>query len=428
MPEIRALENTQRAMQRLGYLKRLIRRVTSLSTSNLDNLGHDLIDTVTRKVRIPLNEARAVYIKQRLYDQTYRTLKAQADAWVKEGASTEPPIAVMELQDLYLADPTLPSRVGKLVKADWDRYPLLGVSLGLIRPGTFSTTTRALSFMRFISDDELQAFLEYKPEANPLCISRHQALLLLYSLLENDGEVIAPLLAQLATGVERFSDRDAGDRLPELFRNIATRHRGRIISADARDRLISLEKSAESIARRREIERYVGSSREHASRVRVEPYADIGLLVKPDLFKYEYAFSPAGRVWAEALKGVESSDAVADFLARRFFSVAAKAWEIDALTLTASDTDKIVTHLQNAWKNIQSPGGYAPIEELALMAGIRALLEHQLVIEPAVAREAIITYQKANPYQVRFTVNRLGVLAHARFLEAPSESLPTESQ
>ena len=69
MPEIRALENTQRPMQRLGYLKRLIRRVTSLSTSNLDNLGHDLIDTVTRKVRVALNEARVVYIKQRLYDQ-----------------------------------------------------------------------------------------------------------------------------------------------------------------------------------------------------------------------------------------------------------------------------------------------------------------------------------------------------------------------
>jgi hypothetical protein len=37
-----------------------------------------------------------------------------------------------------------------------------------------------------------------------------------------------------------------------------------------------------------------------------------------------------------------------------------------------------------------------------------------------VAREAIIAYQKANPYQVRFTVNRMGVLAHARFLEKPT--------
>jgi Skp family chaperone for outer membrane proteins len=40
----------------------------------------------------------------------------------------------------------------------------------------------------------------------------------------------------------------------------------------------------------------------------------------------------------------------------------------------------------------------------------------------ATARQALIGYQKANPYKVRFTVDRMGVLAHARFLEPPETS------
>ena len=74
-------------------------------------------------------------------------------------------------------------------------------------------------------------------------------------------------------------------------------------------------------------------------------------------------------------------------------------------------------HLLRASKAIQSPGGYAPIEEMALVAGIEGLLDHGVIIEPEVARKAIIAYQKDHPYEVRFTVDRMGVLAHARFVD-----------
>ena len=65
MPEIRVFDRITRQMQRLGYLKRLLRRVQSTSTTNLENLGNDLIDSVTLKVRVPLNKDRARYIKIR---------------------------------------------------------------------------------------------------------------------------------------------------------------------------------------------------------------------------------------------------------------------------------------------------------------------------------------------------------------------------
>jgi hypothetical protein len=415
MAEIRVLDSTARCMQRLGYLKRLVRRVIALSTSNVDNLGSDLTQTIVRKIRVPLTPERVDYIRQRLFDRAYNGLKKQAAAWV-EGQET---LVAMELQDLYLADPALPSQTGKLVRNDRRKYPPLGVALGFIRAGTYSPNTRALSLLHFTPETELQAFLDYQPEANPLRLSRAQALLLLYALLENDGEIVAPLLSQLATeSTDGFSDRDAGDRLPEIYRALIKRQRSRMLSADERERLEVLSQTASSIEKWRERSYSGGGAREEASRPRVEPFVDIGLLTKPDPFRYSFTFTSAGLVWAEELVGIESDTQVSEFLETRFFATTARAWGIPATPVT--DPDTIVPHLHRTWQAIHSTGGYAPIEEMALVTGIEALLEHGLVIEPAVAQEAILAYQKANPYQVRFTVNRMGVLAHARFLEKPT--------
>ena len=81
MAEIRALSSTARCMQRLGYLKHLVRRVVALGTSSLNNLGRDLTQRVLRKVREPLTVDRVLYIRQRLYDRAYNSLKKQAGAW-----------------------------------------------------------------------------------------------------------------------------------------------------------------------------------------------------------------------------------------------------------------------------------------------------------------------------------------------------------
>jgi len=417
MAGIRVLTSTARCMQRLGYLKRLTHRVIALSTSSAENLGSDLTQTVMRKVRVPLTTDRVAYIRQRLYDRVYNGLKKQAAAW-SEGETT---VVAMELQDLYLADPTLPSQTGKLVRSDSIRYPPLGVALGLIRAGTYSPNTRALSLLHFTPEVEIQAFLDYRPEANPLRLSQAQALLLLYALLENDGEIIAPLLGQLAAeAADDFNDRDAGDRLPAIYRALIKRHRRRVLSAEERDRLEVLSGVADNINKWKGRSYTGGGARENTVRVRLEPYTDIGLLTKSDPFRYSYTFTPPGLAWAGALTGIESDAQVSEFLAIRFFATAARAWELEATPVT--DPATIVPHLHRAWLSIRSAGGYAPIEEMALVAGIEALLEDGLIIETKVARGAIIAYQKANPYQIRFTVNRMGVLAHARFLEAPGET------
>ena len=297
----------------------------------------------------------------------------------------------------------------------------MGVAVGLIRAGTYSPNTRAVSLLHFTPDAELNAFLDYDADTNPLRIGRAQALLLLYALLENDGEVVAPLFQRLVTETDDgFSDREAGDLLPEIYRAFIKRHSVRLLSAEERDRLEVLSKVADNIEKWRGRSYTGGGARENTVRVRLEPFTDIGLLSKPDTVRYNYELSQAGRAWAEAWADVESDAEVSDFLKTRFFATAATAWEVSGEPITQAE--QIVPHLHRAWRAIQSAGGYGPIKEMALVAGIEALLEHGLIIELSVARAAIIAYQKANPYKVSFSVNRMGELAHARFLEAPNET------
>jgi hypothetical protein len=131
--------------------------------------------------------------------------------------------------------------------------------------------------------------------------------------------------------------------------------------------------------------------------------------------RYEYTLSDIGRRWAQAWRGDEDSGAIEAFLSQCYFHTATQAWQIPARELTTPD--EIVPYLQRAAKVVSSSSGYAPIEELALLGGIWALTEDQAILEPGAAREAIIAYQKANPYKVRFTVDRSGALAHARFMD-----------
>lgn len=407
-------------MQRVGYLKRLVRIVSSSSSSNLSNLGHSLISNVSKKVRVPLTEGRANYIKHRLTDRAYTDLKNKTNAWLDDWPNVDEVLVSMELQDLYLADDSMPSQTGKLVKNDWKRYTPLGVALGFVRAGTYSANTRAFSLLHLSSPEELQGFLEYNLEINPLLLNLKQSLLLLYSFIEYDGEVVIPLWTDLLKhGIDTFSDRNAGDCLPDIYRQIADRHRrSRMLSADERERLQNLEKSADNIARWTETEGYSGGgAREEHSRSRVEPYADICILTKPDPTRFEYRFTNTGRVLVSQLSEITATDKIDTFLSSSFISSCAAAWNIQSETL--DDQNDIVVRLYNASKALRSPGGYAPIRELALLAGIESLIDDGLIFEGGPARQAIIDYQKENPYKVRFTVNRLGVLAHARFLEEP---------
>ena len=106
--KIRILSAANKHMQRAGFLKLLASQVARVETSSLSALGSHLVETVTKRIRIspPFEAALREYVQIRLYDRIYADLR--------KNVLTGKTAVGIELQDLYLADPRLPSSTGKL--------------------------------------------------------------------------------------------------------------------------------------------------------------------------------------------------------------------------------------------------------------------------------------------------------------------------
>ena len=407
---IRVLDSANRTMQRLGYLKALAALVNESQTSNLETLGKRLIARVTQRVKLspPFDQNLQEYAKTRLTDRAYQELRKT----ITKNAAP----AGVELQDVYLSDPSLPSSTGKLVESNWRRYPYLGTSLELVKKGTYSALTRSLVLLAVTPTDEIAAFKELNRDRNPLRISSSQATVLLYCLLDNDAEIFLPLLQSLVKHREEvFNERFAGDLLPNILREVSATHAKRSLPAAERERLSVLTKIAKNVAKWRG-KLYTGSgAREEAIRVRLEPYCDLGMFSKPVREKYDYRVTKAARVL------VDHSDEFANtarFLQEGFFAAFAASREIEAKPASNSEA---IDALARAGEALKSSLGYTPIPDVGLLAGTWLLCEQERILELNRTVDLLKERQKQDPTFVRFTVDRMGSLAYVKFLKAAPE-------
>lgn len=395
-------------MQRLGYLKALCALVGDTDTSSLTTLGKRFIERVTKRVRLsaPFDAELKDYARNRLTDGRYRDLR-------KAILKGDEAVAVsLEIQDVYLADSTLPSRTGKLVEANWQRYPYLGTSLDLIKKGTYSALTRSLVLLAVTPPEELSAFTELDRKHNPLRISDAQSIVLLYCLLDNDAEVLVPLFQNLlASHPGSFDEKTAGDTLPDIFRQIVKQYQDRTIRVEERERLTVINKVAASIEKWRNKPYTGGGARQEAITVRLEPFCDLGFLKKPNRDRYEYNTTNALQVLFDRFKSQENTE---EFLQQHFFETFAAS---HALRVNSASDSEATEALVNAGKDLKSSLGYSPITDVGLLAGSRLLTEKGLVLELARTTELLKALQKSDPEFVRFTVDRMGVMAHVKFLK-----------
>jgi hypothetical protein len=392
-------------MQRLGFLKALAALVNETETSNLETLGKRFVARVTQRAKLtpPYDDDLKEYARTRLTDGAYRELRKTilADAG---------PCGV-ELQDVYLADKSLPSSTGKLVQANWRMYPYLATSLEIVKKGTYSGLTRSLVLLAVTPKEELAAFGALDKEHNPFRINDCQAAVLLYCLLDNDAAVALPLLRTLVQRGERFDERFAGDLLPDIFREVIAAHAKRSLPAEERDRLSMLGKIATNVAKWKG-KAYTGSgAREEAIRVRLEPYCDLGLLRKPNREKFEYDLTDAARA---LISHYGTASDIDTFLQNGFFEAIAGCRDIKARP--ANDNEAIKA-LGDAGHALKSTLGYTPLTDVGLLAGARLLTEQHCILELGRTVELLKALQKRDPNFVRFTVDRMGTLAYVKFLK-----------
>jgi hypothetical protein len=398
-----------RTMQRVGFLKLLCAQTARVETSNIDSVGKHFIEALLKRVRLtpPFDGAIRDYVRVRLTDRVYQDLRKT----VLDGASTTNGI-FMELQDLYLADSTLVSSTGKLVEADWRRYPYLGTALDLIKLGTYSIMTRALVLLAVTPKEEIKAFDTYDENHNPLLVSPEQAAVLLYCFVDNDAEIIHRLFHMLLeTKADTFDERMAGDSLPRIIRDSVNSFRNAALPVEDRERISMLEKVANKIEEWKGKPYTGGGSRDENIRVRLEPYCDLGLFTKPDRHRFVYRITPALRILMTNWGDVESTD---DFLETRFFSTMGRLRKMRVREATDEEAKKA---LLDAGRTLKSTLGYSPITDVGLLAGIRLLFQQKRSLELSQARSLLRAWQKEEPNVVRFTVDRMGALAYVKFLE-----------
>jgi hypothetical protein len=392
-------------MQRLGFLKALAALVNESETSNLETLGKRFVARVTQRVKLtpPYDDDLKQYARTRLTDGAYRELRKR----IMEDAGP----AGVELQDVYLADKSLPSSTGKLVQSNWDSYPYLATSLEIVKKGTYSGLTRSLVLLAVTPKEELAAFGNLDKQNNPLRISECQAAVLLYCLLDNDAEVALPLFRALLQSGGRFDERFAGDMLPDILREVVASHAKRSLPVEERDRLSMLGKIATSIAKWKG-KAYTGSgAREEAIRVRLEPYCDLGLLRKPNREKFEYEPTDSARALMSHYGRAADVD---EFLQNGFFAAVAAC---RGVRVRPANDDEAIKALSDAGQALKSTLGYTPLTDVGLLAGTWLLTDRHCVLELGRTVELLKTLQKQDPSFVRFTVDRMGVLAYVKFLK-----------
>lgn len=401
-------------MQRWGFLKTLIRQASLQSTNNLRNLGTNLVYTVSRKIHIAPTPTVSEYIRHALTESKYKNLRSAAS---KQFGSYNQNLSLleMEIQDYYLSSPDLPSKRGKLVGDDWNRYPQLAVDCRLLRKGTYTLTSRGQLFLGLVSEEERRAFDINEPEllgrTNPFYLSIPQKLLLLFSLVDADGNLLQKLYRILLDYSDSFSAPEAGNFLPDIYRKMAQEYRGRIRSGDDYIRIQRLKDTANTIEAVKLHPNPGGkNSREHAITPRLELFVDIGILSKPDSFTYSYQIIDATRVFFEPLCVSES---IEDFLNRRFFDVANRSLNLNGAHKV--DSNHIIPMLQKAYNVLKSPVGYSPILELCLLAGIFSLDQVGIFFEISEAIEILKSLQKEWPHSVTFNVDRWGMLNFVKF-------------
>ena len=414
MEFMRVFTNPKRCMQRLGFLKPLVWRASQSATNNLSTLGKGLIASVSQKVSVILTPQVQEYIRSALTDSIYKNIRTNASKHIED---TSDKLQVqIELQDFYLANADLPSRRGKLINDDWNKYPYLALNLGLLRKGTYSLLVRGQAFLSLVKDDERKAFIisgsSFSNEgSNPFQLTMLQRLLLLFSFIEGDGDVLKLLYENLFSLSEAITDREAGGYLPEIYRSIVRKYRTKARSGDDLLRIQRLLDTTDKIERWTKT-KPTGSKDILMQSItpRLEPFVDLGLLSKPDPFAYRYQVTDPTRAFFEPLINTESIDY---FIHHSFFETANKAFNFNAEHRT--DRKNILPAIQKAYMILKSPLGYVPILEVALLAGIYAIIESGYFFEIREATDMLKALQKEKPELVRFNVDRWGALTFVKF-------------
>ena len=314
----------------------------------------------------------------------------------------------IELQDLYLSDPRLPSRSGALtgrlrpvdyLHTEYVEIPTWANMLLLLRRGNFTLTDRGKVLLALQPDGKINYSLA-NMETNPFLLVPAEKYFFLYCILETDGDLIRRLYARLAALDSTFGNKEVSRELSESLKDLQRELTGRARSEASRI-LRAAEASIES---------------GQIIAPRLEPLVDCGLIRRVDPIQHLYEFTDNGR---EFVRNLSDAASVGEFLECSLVSSI-----VQLLSLKAIESQECIRYfIAKSYQQLRSGLGYCSIRELALLTVSNSLHKGESFFEIRDVEQAIMELFHTHGPRVRFTKNRQGQLALVRIDSSLAQTL-----
>lgn len=404
------------SMQRPGHLVAVAAAADDSVPTSLQGLSRAYASIVRR--RRPIDGQRADDVVR--YLRSLRLWKRYGGRQGELAKLDSGELPLIELQDIWLADPQLPSATGAVTDEVIDELPQLATSVGIARPHNFTRSERGRSIAALYRDD-LSRAIAADPDVNLFrLVSAHPreddrtgaACYLLYCLIEADGDFLsAAWSVQLEQGDDTFTRATFGSKLPVACRRLADRLARSSAMADRHlvGRLDTLARHIDEKTPETERTWGGGRPRDQVATLRLEPYVDFGLVTRRSRTDYRYTLTEPQRQFFEAF--VEASD-VDSFLESGIVAAYLAALGVHATPL---ESWEIWDRIEDAYRRVRSGLGYAPVKEVVLLA-IATLLNEggRGCFEVSDGLAVVRAEQQRRPDQVRYGVSSTGEPTYIR--------------
>ena len=402
-PIIRWIDYGRRSWQRLGFIKIIASLASPSNITNLEGITKLLVTTVTSFIQIPadIQEEVIKFIQAHRYNRYTKI----------EG------IEKVELQDLFLSNPNLPSNTGAITgdleEAGYQHtvyveIPSWAVDLRILRAKNYTLTDRGKSVLK-LGEESLSSVRQFNKDQNPMLLTPGEQLFFLYCILDTDGDLIKTLFSNIINkGLQKeFTRETIGIEVANALEYLVSPKMRRLTSGAARTIVKRMDSTIYSI-------RTLGQSpKEHFGTPRTEPLVDCGLLKKPEKADYRYCFSREGDVF---IKGLINAPSVSSFISTELAFYASKLLKEELKPFSPNDESlKMVGKmLAQSYLALRSGLGYCSIREVALLTACQIFQQQSIFIEINDIESIIWGLSQQHSHGIRFTRSRRGDLSLMR--------------
>ena len=387
---VRWMDYARRSMQRLGHLKLVTALSESTGTTTLEGIASRFQTAVTATFEVP----------QSIIPHMLDYIEAHRRAYRDRSVVAPRPLKV-EIQDLYLSDPALPSGSGAITgdperkgyrHAVYVEMPPWAVSLGLLRRGNYGTTDRGKALLALVPET-LDHFRTPSVEANPFLLDRAQRLFFLYALVEVDGDLLRCTYERLLAKAGSFTRSEVGDQIADV---LAELRRERLKRASSGHELAMSKRMQEVESSVRKQSGSGMGPRESVATPRTEPLVDCGILSRISRDLYAYEFTEGGRRFLERLV---QSESVTDFLEK---GLASAAGDMVGLAPREMALREILSRVAASYQKVRRGLGYVSLREVAALSVADALRDGVLGFELDDAETAVLEAAGKHGRRIRF--------------------------